>query len=404
MIDPKLLIDPQTSLLPAPVWFVQAMKALGFTLHAVPMNLWYAGLLVALGLLVVGGEQGRRFAGRLFRQMPILIALGVNLGIVPLLFVQLAYYKVFYPATILMAWFWLAIIALLIPAYYGVYVYAWGLRNEPDAAGPAGTVPIFASAKMGLSPSSRFRNAATLRTAAGWIAAIFFVVIGFLFANGLSLMEHVGRWPQLWLDHNVAGAATGTALNVGDPTFLPRWLLMFGLALGTTAVWVLIDAVWLARAAADEAYRRWAWGFARKLYTLGMVWAAAAGAWYVFGTWSDDLRKTMFSDWRQPMTIATAVAPGVPWLLMMTAGLCSAKRLTVASIAVAQLGVLGVNAVSRQVVQNENLRPFVDVFAQKTDVQWGPIAMFLGVLVVALAVVGWMVAQVARCKAENYES
>ena len=34
-------------------------------------------------------------------------------------------------------------------------------------------------------------------------------------------------------------------------------------------------------------------------------------------------------------------------MLMITAGLCSAKRLTVASIAVAQLGVLGVNAVSR---------------------------------------------------------
>ena len=61
--------------------------------------------------------------------MPVIVALGVNFGIVPLLFVQLAYYKVFYPATILMAWFWLAIIGLLIPAYYGVYVYACGVRS-----------------------------------------------------------------------------------------------------------------------------------------------------------------------------------------------------------------------------------------------------------------------------------
>ena len=56
--------------------------------------------------------------------MPVIVAVGVNLGVVPLLFVQLAYHRVFYPATILMAWFWLGIIVLLIPAYYGVYAYA----------------------------------------------------------------------------------------------------------------------------------------------------------------------------------------------------------------------------------------------------------------------------------------
>lgn len=47
MMDP-LLIDPSTAALPAPVWFVQFFKCLGFTLHMVPMNLWYAGLLVGL--------------------------------------------------------------------------------------------------------------------------------------------------------------------------------------------------------------------------------------------------------------------------------------------------------------------------------------------------------------------
>ncbi len=50
-----------------------------------------------------GVQQGERFGGRLLRQMPIIVAVGVNLGVVPLLFVQLAYAKVFYPATILMA-------------------------------------------------------------------------------------------------------------------------------------------------------------------------------------------------------------------------------------------------------------------------------------------------------------
>ena len=55
---------------------------------------------------------------------------------------------------------------------------------------------------------------------------------------------------------------------------------------------------WLARGTADEAYRQWAWGFARKLYTVGMIWAAAAGSWYVFGTWSADLAQHRCSSGR----------------------------------------------------------------------------------------------------------
>jgi len=246
--------------------------------------------------------------------------------------------------------------------------------------------------------------------AAGWCAAAFFITIAFLFANGWSLMEHVGRWPALWESHNTAGAAWGTALNWGDPTLWPRWLLMFGLALGTTAVWIVFDAEWFARRTTDDAYRRWAWGFARWMYTASVVWFAAAGSWYVFGTWPKDLRSEMFSGPLIVLTLATAAAPGLPWLLLMTtqpgrlpwkpkwigAGL-PAARASAALLAACQFGVLGVNAVSRQVVQNLNLKGYLDVTVQRVDVQWGPLIMFLVVFVIGLAAVAWMIAQVVKC-------
>jgi hypothetical protein len=359
--------------LPAPYWFIELFKWLGFTLHAVPMNLWYAGLLVALWLHWRGDPHARRFAERLLQQMPIIVALGVNLGVVPLLFLQLAYFRVFYPATILMAWFWMAIIGLLIPAYYGVYAYAWQIRN-----GAAGI--------------------ARWRIVAGWCAAVFFIIIGFLFANGLSLMDHVERWPELWQRHGTAGAALGTALNVGDPTLWPRWFLMFGLALGTTAVWLLVDVFLLAGRSADEAYRRWAISFARNLYTLGMIWTTAAGTWYL-ATWSPKLQEKMFQWPLAPLTVLTAIAMGLPWLLMRSVDGRSQQRTTVAVVALCQFGVLGINALSRQVVQNLNLRlgSFLDVSSQPVDVQWGPLAMFLIVFAIGLAVIGWMLAQVAKC-------
>ena len=377
MMDPQLLIDSTTTpSLPAPFWFVQFFKCLGFTLHIVPMNLWFAGLLIALWLHLRGNPHARHFAARLLQQMPIIVACGVNLGIVPLLFIQLAYYKVFYTATILMAWFWLGIIVLLIPAYYGVYIYAWGIRNGS-------------------------KKLASWQIAAGWCAAIFFLMISFLFANGLSLMDHVERWGELWKHNNLAGAALGTALNIGDATLWPRWLLMFGLALGTTAVWCVVDAEWLTLKTVDAEYRRWAWNFAGKLYTLGMFWAAAAGTWYLF-TWSGGLFETMFDGPVLILTLLTGAAPGLPWLLILVAGRwLTEKRLAAVAIALGQLGVLGINAISRQIVQNVNLAQFWDVSKQPVDVQWSPLVMFLVVFVLGLVVLGWMIAQVMQCAAKN---
>ncbi|MBN1395011.1 MAG: hypothetical protein JW959_08305 [Pirellulales bacterium] len=375
-MDPSTLVEQAVSGVPAPIWFVQFFKVLGFTLHAMPMSLWYAGLLIALVLHLRGNEHGRRFGGRLLQQMPVIVAIGVNLGIVPLLFVQTAYYKVFYPATILMAWPWLAIIALLIPAYYGIYLYAWGLKNGEKLA--------------------------RLRVVAGWCAAAMFIVIGFIFANGMSLMGHVDRWVELWSDNSVAGAASGTALNIGDATLWPRWLLMFGLALQTTAAWLLFDAEWLGGMAAvpaaakqlDDNYRRWAWGFAKKLYTVGLIWFAAAGSWYVFGSWTPELRESMFAWPLVLLAVLPAIAPGLSWLLVCFGGRTKAIALLAF---LAQFCVLAVNALSRQFVQNLNLKPYWDVYSLPEDIQWGPLAMFLIVFVIGLGVIGWMVAQIRKC-------
>ena len=372
-----------TAALPAPHWFIQFFKVLGFTLHMVPMNLWYAGLLLAILLQLGRSQYGRALGIRLIRQMPVIVAVGVNLGIVPLLFVQVAYFKFFYPATILMAWFWLAIIVLLTVAYYGVYAYCWGLRG-----------------KGGLSPFPVWRRAA------GWIAALLFIVIGFIFANAMSLLDNVGRWDEIWSKTSVAGAALGTGLNVGDPVLWPRWLLMFGFALGTTAVWALVDTFFFNRAAAAnsddaEQYKRWVWKFAKILYTVSMIWATAAGTYYVFGAWSGELRKTMFSFPNVLLTVATALAIGLPWIMIVTEGRCPAKRSLVAGIALAQIGVLGINAVSRQVVQNINLASALDVFSQKTETQWGPMVMFLAAFVAGLVVLVWMLAQVIKSTAET---
>lgn len=364
-MNPTELIGPSSPLgYPAPYWFLVLFKVLGFTLHLVPMNLWYAGIVLAMLLHWRGDEQARRLSSRLMQQMPIIIALGVNFGIVPLLFIQVAYYKVFYPATILMAWPWFSVIVLLTLAYYGVYIYVIGLREN---------------------------RLTRRRQIVGWVTALLFIVMGFLFSNAFSLMTNVEAWPALWQRTSVAGAPLGLALNTSDPTLWPRWLMVFGLALTTTAAYVVVDAAFFARQESDD-YKRRAVQVALRVYTVGLVWFAAAGSWYVFGTWRTDVREMMLSGPLMILTGVTAIGPGLPWLLILGQRR-GVKRGLAAATALAQFLVLALNAISRQIVQNAELSRFLDVRAEPVVIQWSPLVLFLLAFVVGLGIVAWMLSR-----------
>lgn len=364
-MDPTTLIGPSSPLgYPAPYWFIVALKVLGFTLHMVPMHLWYAGILLAMLLYWRGGEGARRLSRRLMEPMPIIIALGINFGIVPLLFTQVAYYKTFYPATILMAWPWVSIIALLALAYSGVYIFVAGLRS-------------------GETPLARWRQAV------GWITAALFLLIGFFFSNAFSLMTNVRAWPDLWLHKSIGGAPLGTALNTSDPTLWPRWLMMLALALTTTAAFIVVDAEWFA-SREDAEYRAVARRIAFGTSTLGILGFAITGLWYVFGTWSEDIRAEMLGgSWRVLMGL-TAISPGLPWLLILWQWRRGGTRERAAATALAQFLALALNATSRQIVQNAELRPFLDVTAEPVQIQWSPLILFLLLLVLGLGIIAWM--------------
>ncbi len=352
---------------PAPYWFLVLFKVLGFTLHMVPMHLWYAGLITLLLMRWLGGTHARRMSDRVLNAMPVVVAYGVNFGIVPLLFAQVAYYKVFYPATILMGWFWFSIIGLMMVAYYGVYIYVIGLRKD---------------------------HMTPLRRAAGWIASLLFVAMGFIFANSMSLMTNVAGWADLWQSTSVAGAPLGIALNVASVTLWPRWLMMFGLALTTTAAYVAVDTGFFAGSESDE-YRQWALGFALRLGASGIVWTAATGSWYIFGALPSEIRAQLLSWPVLILTLLTAGGIGLPWLLMLI-GRRRFNRGLALLIGLAQFGALALHAISRQVVQNLELAPYLDVTAETVNLQWSPLILFLALFAAGLGVIVWMISQVAK--------
>jgi hypothetical protein len=148
------------------------------------MNLVLGGSLIAIWDNVI---KKRKFPG--VSNLPIILALTINLGVPPLLFVQVLYGHLFYSSSIVMAIPWLLVIPILILAYYGSYIYVKNIDRSPVWA------------RAGLI-----------------ISAIFLLYVGFMYVNNSTLSINPANWD------NYFDKPGGTSLNLGEPTIWPRYL------------------------------------------------------------------------------------------------------------------------------------------------------------------------------------
>ena len=164
--------------------------------------------------------------------------------------------------------------------------------------------------------------------------------------------------------------------------------MMFGLAITTTAAGIVIDTGGFARRGGTTGAGRGR--FALRLHRSASIWFAVAGSWYVFGTWPPVVRSRMLAGPTAALTLVTALGPGLVWLLLLAQRRGTTRPLAWATAA-AQLGVLALQAVSRQVVQNTELARWYDVAAEPVQGQWGPLAVFLILFGEGIGLIGWMI-------------
>jgi len=385
-MDPNLLLPPASPIdYPAPYWFMLALKVLGFSLHMGPMNIWYVGAPLAAFFSVFGRGNARIVGFHIARSLPFMLAFGINFGIVPLLFTQVAYHQFFYPATILMAWPWFSVFWLVMIAYFSVYLYRLAVRG-----GVAAEV-----ASVGKQENKEYTPSRLLDFTGHlgiWVAAGAFTIVGFFFANAFSLMTNVGGWFDIFRDSNSSSAATGLALNINDPTLIPRWLFMIGIAITTTAAFIAVDGVFLSGRESED-YRRYSGRFAFGMYTIGILAFAGFGSWYIFGAISGIAEEMLQHSVMRILFPLTAISPGLPWLLLLLQRNNPSRRIA-AFVGFAQFGVIALNAVSRQWVQNRELAPLADLANRPVDLQLGGIILFLVLFAGGLALVGWMAVKI----------
>ena len=327
---------------PIPVawgWF-EGLGILTFALHIALANTLVGGGILALYLKLRG--ENNETAKAVSVRLPTVFALTVNLGVAPLLFLQVIYGNFFYVSATLSAVWWLSIVGLLILGYYAMYINQFKVR----AAKPGGGL---------------FLGAGTIMT----------LFIALVLTNVLTMMAR----PEAWVEYfNNPG---GTMLNLLEPTFIPRFLHF---VFASLAVGGLFSAL-LARFGRGTPE-----GLASgmKLFTTATMLQMASGLWWLFTLDRPVMLRFMGDSVFATALFVFAVALTFPAL---SAGFRQKPLAATGWLIAAILTMSGVRAV----VRYATLEPFFSPSDLTVTGEMSPLILFLVTLVVGLAVVAYMV-------------
>ncbi|MGD8328847.1 MAG: hypothetical protein PVJ49_05375 [Acidobacteriota bacterium] len=367
MLQQPTIPAPDPVPVPAPGWLLWFLLMLTFVLHILAMNFVLGGSIIgAVTRWRAGSTEGSPQLA-LFRwlskAMPVAVAATITLGVAPLLFVQVLYGRLFFASSVLMAWFWFAVIPLLILAYLTAYLLAF--RGEQLGA---------------------------RELPAAWLMAALFVVIGFIYSNNMTLMLRPEAFVQIYR----AGGG-GTSLNLGDPTMVPRYLHMLLGAVGVAGL--MIAAVGYFRRSADQAFGDWAMRYGAKWFVGVTCVNIVVGIWFLAAQPSATLMRFLGDNVVASALLILGVVLALGALLMAFASIYApaSERPLLGSAAALVLAVV-MMALMRDQVRRAALDAAGFEPAAWVAPQWGVIVLFAVLLVVALAAVGWMVIALARGK------
>ncbi len=346
---------------PAPPIVFWILLMITSTLHVIAMNAVLGGSIIAVvsrWAARSGNPHQARLAALIGKAMPVSIAAAVTFGVAALLFLQVLYGRAFFSSSVLMARYWMAVIPLVIAAYYAAYAIA----RRPERKGVALAI----------------------------VCAVALVAVAFILSNNMGLMLRVEALPGLF-----ARDARGVHLNVADRTMVPRYLhVLFG-ALGTAGVLVSVFA--LAFRKRDPAFASW-------MILCGAAWFAAAtvlnfpvGLWWMGMLPTDTLEQLLGGN----VTAAVLLAAGLVSILVTMALLAVASQAHEPAgwVAAAAAGLavgLVTMLLTRDFVRDEALRNAGLTPPAWIVPQWDLMSLFAVLLVAAAATVTWMILRLRR--------
>lgn len=346
--------------LPAPAWLLQILLVFTFILHILAMNLLVGGSVMMAVSLWRGKNSAfyAELAKRLSKALPVTMSFTITLGVAPLLFVQVLCGQAFYTASVLMAWPWLSVIALVLLAYYGLYL----VQFRPDWLGKWVTL-------------------------IAWLSAIFILLVGLLFTHNATLNLAPAKWAQMY-----AQSASGLHLNWSDPTLIPRYLHFMVAAFAVAGLGVILLAMLYRKT--DPRWAEEAMRYGARWFVVATILQFAVGLWFLVKLPQGIMMNFLGISTLDTVLLWAGVALAVIALLLVQ------RSALLATGAVTLTIVL--MAIVRHRIRQMFLGEHVNVNALPVNPQWGMFIIFVLLLLIGLGVVGWMVWQFAKAgKAEQ---
>ena len=349
-MNPVLIPQPDT--IPVAWGWFQFLLLLTFPLHLLAMNAMVGGLLIGVSQHFQGRPVNLRLAHRLAVLLPLVIAIAVNFGVAPLLFSQVLYGHLFYTSSILMAVYWLAVIPILILAYYGAYLYDFRFDD--------------------LGAGGRWLGLAVL---------LMLFVIGYFFANNMHLMLLTERFAGYF------ERMDGSMLASTDPVLLPRYLHMMLGAVAIGGLFVTLAGRFRADRDRDMAGLAEATGM--KTFFWATVVNIAVGSWFLVTL----PRGTML------LFMGGNIGASVCFVLslLLTAGMLVAawKRKFWLTFWHA-VGTVVLMTFMRAWMRSDYLREVFNLGQLEVVPEYSPMIFFFVVLIAGIVCIGWMLKKTAE--------
>ena len=342
--------------LPAPPALVQLLMALTLALHWLFLGGAFGGTLIVLISAFKGeakSDQGKELHNCFVKQLPFFLALAMTMGVAPLLFVQVLYGNLFYTANILQAFWWLALIPLVIAIFYLLY-FAWYRLKEGEPL--TWKLPLL-------------------------VCALFFVGLTILSANA-TLMETPSAWQSMRTPFQ------GVRLYHGDKTLLPRVILALTglLALGGM-FYTLVPR--LKKGMSDAALNHgFTYGFTATVVALVGYGGSALALLF---TLPAEIRTALTSGSGESLIF---YACAVVFVLALVAAVLARKGQNM-KVAIGTLVLFFVHLFAlagvRDFVRRMKIASFHKLSDMPVNPQWDSFLLWVVIFVAGLAVVGYMV-------------
>jgi hypothetical protein len=330
-------------------WF-QFLLLLTLPLHLLCMNAMVGSTGIAFYARLRPDAASRRLAHELAKVIPFLVAFSVNFGVAPLLFNQVLYGHFLYVSSVLMAVFWLAVVPLLILAYYALYLYDF-----------------------------RFNRAGVTGTLLLGFALLAFFAIGFIFTNNMTLMLDPLKWAAYFNNDG------GTILNLGDPSLIPRYLHFMLAALAVGGLSVAMFGRIKRRSDADLSAVAIRLGM--PLFSWLSLLQVPLGVWFLLSLPREVMLLFMGGD-----LLATGIF--IVALLLVLLVLVSGFKGQVYPTVGLAVGLVVLMSFLRAYVRTGSHRPYFSVEDLSLVPQYGPMVLFFITFAAGLICIAWMLYRV----------